>query len=311
MKGISIDFDGTICEVDSTGNFYIYGQLPSQDDVYEMAIVYELKIAESIFDLTHNLLTAVSLEEIPIKVSTFFREKFNKNVTMEYDEELHEFRMNKQQLVVPIVSKNSGTLGSTIIKGDFSLEEALGFLAFYDSFVSIVEGMIISHRLENLLRSALDTMFVTLNKRVKLEESDLKLMEEIVSKLSVVENVNLEEAKLALRTINVGFVGLKDELFDRIKSGAVRDGDYEEFLKHVQYGYEILKDMDAPNFIIEACLYHHDFVDGSGLSKLRGTEIPKLALIVGFAENVVLLGKHKEEMKGKYPDEYFRIIFEE
>ncbi|MGQ9855810.1 MAG: HD-GYP domain-containing protein [Fervidobacterium sp.] len=311
MRELAINFNGTICEVDSCGSFWIYGQLPSQDDVYEMAIVYELKIAESIFDLTYNLLTAVSLEEIPIKVSAFFEDKFNKSVRMKYDEELHEFKMKNEQLVVPIVSKNSGTLGSVIIDGVFKLEEALGFLAFYDSFVSIVEGIIINHRLENLLRSALDTMFITLNKRVRLEENDLRLMEEIVSRLSAIEDVNIDEAKLALRTVNVGFVGLRDELFDRIKVGAMQEGDYEEFLKHVQYGYEILKDMDAPNFIIEACLYHHEFLDGSGLNKLKGDEIPKLALVVGFAENIVLLKRSKEELKEKYPAKYSKTIFGE
>ncbi|HOH54160.1 MAG TPA: HD domain-containing phosphohydrolase [Fervidobacterium sp.] len=77
-----------------------------------------------------------------------------------------------------------------------------------------------------------------------------------------------------------------------------------EYLKHVDYGYEILKDLDLEKEVLDACLYHHEFIDGSGPKGLSGDDIPKLALIVGIAEHIVLLGWDEERLRGKYADDF-------
>ncbi|WP_448375232.1 HD-GYP domain-containing protein [Fervidobacterium sp.] len=303
-----IKHNATKYEIQENGYFKITGSIPSQDDIYEIAMNHDLKINEKIFDVIYEIIGGVDFEEIIVKLQNFFKRKMGKEVKISYSESSSELVMTNSSLTIPISSKNSGTLGSVTILGRFTIDEALGFLAFYDSFVSVVEGLIISYRLEQLLKSALDTVFVTLNKRVRLDEDELKTMQKIALTISEHEHLNLEEVELALRTVNVGFVGIRDDLFERIRAGVISKEDYQEFLKHVDYGYEILKDMEAPTFIIDACLYHHEFINGSGPMGLKEKEIPKLALIVGFAEHVVLLKWEESELEGKYPDYYLELL---
>jgi len=308
LGGWLIKHGMTSYEIHTDGTFRIYGRIPSQDDIYEVAMNHNLRINEKIFDILYELLGIVSVEEVIEKFQSFFKKEMGKEITIKYSESASELNLTNRSLVLPISSKNSGSLGSVEMHGNFTVDEALGFLAFYDSLVSIVEGIIISYRLEQLLKSALDTVFATLNKRVRLGEHELKMMQKIASKIAKFENLNEEEVELALRTVNVGYVGIRDELFERIKSGNISPEDYQEFLKHVDYGYEILRDMEAPNFIIEACLYHHEFLDGSGLRGLKESDIPRISLAVGFAENVVLFKWDESKLKGKYPESFFNLL---
>ncbi|WP_249741784.1 HD-GYP domain-containing protein [Fervidobacterium pennivorans] len=303
-----IELSNTKFFLKNDGTFRISGSLPTQDEIYELAMNYSLPINEKLFDMVYELLKAEDLTSVKKKVENFFKSKLHKDVKVIYSEEGSLMDIQNNYASLPIVSKNSGDLGMITLQGSLMLDEVLGLLAFYDSFVSIVEGIIINYRLEQLLKSSLDTLFVALNKRVRLNKSDLDRMEAIALKIAQLEQLSQEEVRLALRIANVGFVGLRDELFERIFTGDFTNEDYREFLKHVDFGYEILKEMDVPHFILDACVYHHEFVDRSGITGLKGYEIPKIALAVGFAEHVVILKWDVSRLQGKYPDSYLAVI---
>ncbi|MEN3043545.1 MAG: HD domain-containing phosphohydrolase, partial [Fervidobacterium sp.] len=155
------------------------------------------------------------------------------------------------------------------ITGQFLINQVLGFLAFYDSFVSVIEGLILSYRLRQLLESALNTLYLTLNKRARLTEQELSEMERIVTELSEHEGIDIELGLIALKTANVGLIGVRDELFEKIRIKNINSQEWEEFLKHTDYGYEILKHLDVQVDLLDACLYHHEVLDGTGPKGLR------------------------------------------
>lgn len=305
---IERNLNGTDYNIDfDTGNFRITGNIPKQDDVYEFAMEYRLHIDEKIFDLLNKLLGVMSIEEAIVKIEEFFKIKYGKKIKVFYIEENDEMDLKNNRLKIPIISKNSGELGHLIIEGEFFFDQILGLLAFYDSFVSVIEGLILSHRLEQLLKSALNTLYLTLNKRARLNEDELFSMEKIVTELSKYEGLDIELSLIALKTANVGLIGVRDELFEKIRNGEIIEQEWEEFLKHTDYGYEILKKLDVQAELLDACLYHHELLDGTGPKKLKECEIPPIAMIVGIAENVVLLRRSPDEFVGKYPDEYIEI----
>lgn len=306
---LTVELNNTKYILRKNGTFEIFGSLPTQDDVYELAMNYGLPINERLFDMTYELLKIENLGDVKEIVENFFKAKLGKDVIVTYSENPSQLTIQNDLLVMPILSKNSGNLGTIILQGKFTLDEVLGLLAFYDSLVSIIEGMIINYRLEQLLKSALDTLFVALNKRVRLSEKDLAKMENIALKIAKLEGLSQDEVRLALKIANVGFVGLKDELFEKILSGNFTEQEYVEYLKHVDLGYEILREMDVPMFVLEACLYHHEYIDGTGIKGLRGEEIPKFALAVGFAEHIVILKWGRSKLQGKYPENYIALIF--
>ncbi|HOH54161.1 MAG TPA: phosphohydrolase, partial [Fervidobacterium sp.] len=116
-------------------------------------------------------------------------------------------------------SKNSGILGCINLTGKFSVFESLGLLAFYNSFVSIIEGIVINYRLQQLLKSGLDTLYKALNERARLSDTDLVMMEKISFHLAELEDVDKELCGVVLKAANVGLVGVKDEIFEKIRDG--------------------------------------------------------------------------------------------
>lgn len=310
LKGfIAKSLNGTDYNIDfDSGKFKITGNIPKQDDVYEFAMEHRLHIDEKIFDLLNKLLSAMSIDEVIENITEFFKNRYGKNINVFYEESISHLELRNNILKIPIISKNSGGLGHLIIQGEFSFNQILGFLAFYDSFVSVIEGLILSYRLEQLFKSALNTLYLTLNKRARLTEDELSSMEKIVIELSHYENIDSELTLIALKTANVGLIGVHDELFERIRFGKINEHERLEFLKHIDYGYEILKKLDVQDELLNTCLYHHEFLDGSGPKKLVGSQIPTLAMIIGLAENIVLLRCKLDDFVGKYPDAYIQIV---
>ncbi|MFN6991947.1 MAG: HD-GYP domain-containing protein [Fervidobacterium sp.] len=296
-----------------SGEFKITGEIPQQDDVYQFAIEHEIKIDEKIFNLLYQLLTVSNVQQALEKINTFLSKLLNHEVKVSFIENFEkngEFEITNNGIKLPIMSKNSGSLGNILIDGPFSFQQALGLLAFYDSFVSVVEGLIINHRLSELLKSALDTMFFTLTARARLTEEELKRMEKISLNLSKRLQIDEEKTIIALKSANVGLVGVRDELFEQISKGNTSEEIIKEYLKHVDYGYEIMKEIDLEKEIMEVCLLHHETIDGKGPKGMKGSDIPKLAMVIGISEELVILRKKLSDLFGKYPEEYLKAVSE-
>lgn len=302
-------FNGTFYSVDLiTGEFKITGKMPCQDEVYQFAIENSIKIDEKVFDLLYHLLTVNDIQQAIVRMKNFLSKVLSSEVNVYYFEEEGNFEMTSNTIKVNITSKNSGNLGHILINGPFSFNQVLGFLAFYDSFVSVIEGLIISHRIGELLKSSLDTIFFTLNARARLTENELKDMETIALKLSKELNIDEDTTLIALKSANVGLVGVRDEIFEMISQGNMSDEMLSEYFKHIDYGYEIMREIGIEKEIVDVCLFHHETIDGKGPKGLSGVEIPKLAMVVGISEELVILRKSFTDLRGKYPNKYLEII---
>lgn len=308
-----IEHKGTFYEVElkeGKYRFRIRGRVPSQDDVYDFATRFNLPVDVSTMAILRAILPANTIEEIIALVESFFRSNFEKTVSVKYVEENRDLRMSNEELVLPVISKNTGNLGTFVLTGNFELQRALGFLMLYDSFVSVIEGIVLTHRLGELLRSGLDAMYRALNKRARLSDVELECMESIAFKIAELEEIGHDKCEEALKTANIGLIGVKDETFQRIKAGDTSKEVFEDYLNHIDAGFDILQKFDIDKDILDVCLYHHEFIDGSGPKGLSGAESPKLALIVGLAEHIVILNWAPERLEGKYPDNWLEVIRE-
>jgi hypothetical protein len=305
---INIQFNNTKYFLDpKSGEFQISGELPTQDEVYEFAMIHRIPIDEKIFNLLNELLLSQDIQSCVYKIKKFFENYYRKDIEIIFLEDGADLELKNRILKLPIISKNSGRIGHITFLGDFSIKQALGFLAFYDSFVSVIEGLILSHRLEELFKSALNTLYLAFSKRTRLSEDELLAMEKIALEIAMQESINQEQCLVALRIANVGLIGVRDELFDRVRSGNASPGEYAEYFKHIDHGYEILKELEFSKELIDICLYHHETLDGKGPRGFESEEIPTLALIVGLSESLVLLNWNEKILRKKYPSKYVDI----
>lgn len=85
---------------------------------------------------------------------------------------------------------------------------------------------------------------------------------------------------------DIGKIGVAGTNYNRKKrmSKAYR----EEYMKHVDIGYQILYKLNLPQ-ITEAAIYHHERYDGKGYKGQRGEAIPYSARIVAVANCIVHL----------------------
>lgn len=84
---------------------------------------------------------------------------------------------------------------------------------------------------------------------------------------------------------DIGKIGLPDSFWDKLE---LTDEEYEEYKKHVDIGYSIVKKLRLEE-ISDATLYHHEKWKGNGYKGLRGNEIPEIARIVGVANYIARL----------------------
>ncbi|MCM8759591.1 MAG: HD-GYP domain-containing protein, partial [Candidatus Omnitrophica bacterium] len=93
----------------------------------------------------------------------------------------------------------------------------------------------------------------------------------------------LESLRNAAYLHDIGKLGIKDEIIS--KSGSLSEEEFEIIKKHPLITKEILKPLKVKKEEIEACIYHHERIDGTGYPEgLSGDQIPLLARILTVAD---------------------------
>ncbi|MFT3952239.1 MAG: HD-GYP domain-containing protein [Oscillospiraceae bacterium] len=94
---------------------------------------------------------------------------------------------------------------------------------------------------------------------------------------------NLELIYFAGLVHDIGKIGVPDEILN--KKGKLTDEEFDFIRRHPKVGYEILKDFNGMEGIVDAILYHHERYDGKGyVTHLSGKDIPELARIICVAD---------------------------
>ncbi|UZP66051.1 response regulator [Desulfovibrio mangrovi] len=94
---------------------------------------------------------------------------------------------------------------------------------------------------------------------------------------------NVERIVLAARLHDIGKIGIADSVL--LKEGKLSDEEYDNIRSHPLKGAQILKPIPSMQSILDAVMYHHERMDGSGYPLgLKGSSIPLDARIVAVAD---------------------------
>ncbi len=284
---------------------------PKMDELEKAAEVLNV---ESPVKLLSKLLEAESLEEMLKVFEESLKEYGVRSVT--YTGDLERLSGRNDEIRIPLESAVSGYLGALIIRGDISPKFLIQFLLILDAFVSLSEGFILERRSRELLESSLDVLATALEKRVKGGEKAKRIRNELFERFGKMLCKSPETLKLALNVYDVGKIGVRDSILAK-SNFEMTPEELAEYKKHTIYGYEILKNIDEiPQDILDAVLYHHERMDGSGYPfKLKGSEIPRIAMVVGLFDEYssrLASGKSKadvlKDLKGRFPSDILKVI---
>jgi len=110
--------------------------------------------------------------------------------------------------------------------------------------------------------------------------------------------------KIAMGIIihDIGYEKVPNELLT--KKGKLTDEEYEMVQKHVEFGYDILsKSPEIQQETLDAVLYHHENIDGSGYPKgLKSSEIPLSAKLCAVCDvyDALLSNRHYRKKLSRY-----------
>ena len=129
------------------------------------------------------------------------------------------------------------------------------------------------------------------------------------------KKMNLEEDicyELAIAGLlhDIGKLKLSSYLYGRMSKGMMIE-EMQYMRKHPVFGYNILKQYDYSDRILEAVLYHHESCDGSGYPENRKKEeIPLGAKIIRVADTFSALISERPYRGAFDPDTAMKIIIE-
>ena len=301
-----------ILKLESSGiEIAIYDHLPDQEILQFILQAFERNVPTDL--ILSELLSASNFETLIRKF-----EEIGENYGIEsvwYVEDKRSVSAGENVFVLPIESATSGYLGSFIFVGRIDPVFVLAILSMKDTITSIAEGMILSRRMKELLKSAIEALSSALESRVKEGKRKKEFRERLAIEMN--ERLNFDEdlLKLALMVYDVGKIGVPDSITSK-SPDELTEEEFEIFKKHVEYGYEILSGIkDLPKEVLDATLYHHERFDGSGYPKgLKGDQVPPFAYFIGFLDEVSHLVIEKnldretilERMRGRFPDEILK-----
>ncbi|OMP65650.1 hypothetical protein BTO28_16345 [Domibacillus epiphyticus] len=95
--------------------------------------------------------------------------------------------------------------------------------------------------------------------------------------------INIEELRVASILHDIGKINIPSEILQ--KEDRLTDEEYDIIKSHSVLGYNLAREMEFPQQIWEAILYHHERMDGKGYPhQLKGNEIPLYARIISIAD---------------------------
>ncbi|QTA38192.1 HD domain-containing protein [Thermosipho ferrireducens] len=308
-QGYSITINGSgkagnslILELkDEKFHIKIYDQIPPGYVVNLLASELGVFDPEFALESVTTIVNVENLEEFLHNAQKCWQKYGIFNV--EYEEKEDNFEIKDNCMNFPIKSSSSGVLGKLKIYGNLNTKFVLNFLTISDTIVSILEGLIIRHRISELLKSTMSALAEALGRRVEIENEKRKFIENNIIKLGEKFGFDKELMRLCAQVYDIGKIGVPDKVF---KKQTLTEEEQKLVEKHVDFGYEILNKIEGiPGEILDAVLFHHERIDGSGPKKVK--KVPLIAQIVGLVDELANypekdLKKEIEKLKGKFSD---------
>ncbi|RSK26129.1 HD-GYP domain-containing protein [Bacillus sp. HMF5848] len=122
-------------------------------------------------------------------------------------------------------------------------------------------------------------------------------------------NIDVDTLRISSLIHDIGKINIDHNILT--KEGKLTVEEYNHIKLHSQYGADIAKDMEYPDYIIKDVLYHHERYDGKGYPEcLTGTNIPINARIIALADTFDALTSNRPYRKAFSVDEAYSIILE-
>ncbi len=228
------------------------------------------------------------------------------------------FVFDKAKIVLPLKSPLSGYLGELVFYGTFNEKTFLDLVVSLNPLTALIEGIALTKRGTEMLKSALLSLSKAMEARARLGDDLKKMKQKVFNSVKERYDGDHEVLELAFYVYDVGLIGIRDDIL-RKKINEMRPEEYEEYKRHPIYGYEILKNINnLPREVLTATLFHHERLDGSGYPYGKaGTEIPDIALLLGFIDEVANMAldgfsedEIKEKLKGRFPEDLLNEVSE-
>jgi putative nucleotidyltransferase with HDIG domain len=118
------------------------------------------------------------------------------------------------------------------------------------------------------------------------EEQHSKRVSKLCAEIAEAMGMNpdsVSELRLAGYMHNIGYIGLREELVNRI--GSYTDTERAEMERHPEIGYQLLRSAGKYSSIADFILFHHERYDGKGYpSRAAADDIPVESRIIAVAD---------------------------
>lgn len=109
---------------------------------------------------------------------------------------------------------------------------------------------------------------------------------------------------------DIGMIKVPQAVFN--DSRALTDEEWMEVRRHPQIGYDLLKDKGVSQLVLDATLYHHERLDGSGyLEGLSREDIPEVAAMIAIADVFDAVSSDRVHRKKLAPMNALKMVNDE
>lgn len=123
------------------------------------------------------------------------------------------------------------------------------------------------------------------------QKSSAELSRKIAQALSL-KSEDVDHIFIAACVHDIGKISVPAEILS--KPSTLTNEEYALVKKHVQYGYDALRNSTLSEQVLSAMYQHHERLDGSGYPKgLKGSDISMGAKIIAVADTVDSMMRHR------------------
>lgn len=214
------------------------------------------------------------------EISELFRER-----NLIFDDK--PFFHNELKILLKGKERDIGVLEIDFPKNRRIGEIDLSFLELFSLQIGIgIENALLFEMVQKSYINAISSLIKSLEAKdryTKGHSEEVAYYSFMIGKQLGLKDEEVERLKISAFLHDLGKLGIKDEILT--KPGKLDENEFEIIKKHPLITVEILEPLNLKREEKEACLYHHERIDGSGYPfGISGESIPTYAKIIAVAD---------------------------
>ena len=215
-------------------------------------------------------------------------------------------------IVVPLLRKNEfmGLLEAKNKKETFTEEDLLLLQTLGHQVVIALENALLYHRLKKSFFDTVQALAEAIDKKDHYTGGHIKRVVHFsvcIAKHIPLDEEEIDRVRLAAILHDVGKIGIEDHI---LKKPAPLDlYEWPLMKKHPELGYQIMKQVEGLEDVIEGMRFHHERWDGKGYPMgLKGEEIPLIARIISVGDTYDAMVSKRPYKNGMHPEKAYDEI---